>query len=432
MSKKNHCLLKENDILNNRYKIIKEIGEGRFSKCWEAQDITNSLTVAIKVCRNTEEYAEIANEEIELTRSIPEHPNVSTLLDHFNHYQDSSVPHVCLVYNKMSCNLLYLIKHKYSSGMPHKLVKLIGTQIANGIEHIHKNSVIHCDIKPENILFKLDDTDPDNPVAQVKICDFGGSRWIKDYYKPYAEKLNITDLTNITTKKIKQALKKAEHKNKTYTIDELRTARDRLNIYIDNDTHSIGTKEYNAPEIILEQDYTTYIDYWSLGCTIFELLTGDYLFDPYSYVDDTDTEISDDISVSSVDSDIIEQITSGKEPEQNSDSDSESDSSDDDDSDDPENICVNQIQLYMMSIRLGQIPNYIIKRSKEDFSRNYFNRAGTLLHEYNSIKQGNIEEILVREYNIEKIYATQWAEYLNNLLEYDPVKRKNNLSILEN
>jgi serine/threonine-protein kinase SRPK3 len=46
--------------------------------------------------------------------------------------------------------------------------------------------------------------------------------------------------------------------------------------YIDE----FGTRYYRAPEIILEHEYNNTCDIWAVGCTIFELITGDLLFNP--------------------------------------------------------------------------------------------------------------------------------------------------------
>lgn len=42
----------------------------------------------------------------------------------------------------------------------------------------------------------------------------------------------------------------------------------------------IQTREYRSPEVLLEGEYDETADIWSLACMIFELITGDYLFDP--------------------------------------------------------------------------------------------------------------------------------------------------------
>lgn len=44
-------------------------------------------------------------------------------------------------------------------------------------------------------------------------------------------------------------------------------------------TSDIQTRQYRSPEVILGQKYDTSTDIWSLGCIVFELLTGDFLFD---------------------------------------------------------------------------------------------------------------------------------------------------------
>ena len=51
--------------------------------------------------------------------------------------------------------------------------------------------------------------------------------------------------------------------------------------YINNHySDIIQTREYRSPEVILDGEYDQTADIWSLACMIFELVTGDYLFDP--------------------------------------------------------------------------------------------------------------------------------------------------------
>ena len=51
--------------------------------------------------------------------------------------------------------------------------------------------------------------------------------------------------------------------------------------YLDNHySDIIQTREYRSPEVILGGEYDESADIWSLACMIFELITGDYLFDP--------------------------------------------------------------------------------------------------------------------------------------------------------
>ncbi len=51
--------------------------------------------------------------------------------------------------------------------------------------------------------------------------------------------------------------------------------------YTDNHfSDIIQTREYRSPEVIINGEYDTTADMWSLACMVFELVTGDYLFDP--------------------------------------------------------------------------------------------------------------------------------------------------------
>lgn len=45
-------------------------------------------------------------------------------------------------------------------------------------------------------------------------------------------------------------------------------------------THKIQTRQYRSPEVMLGVDYDASADLWSLACMVFELITGDFLFDP--------------------------------------------------------------------------------------------------------------------------------------------------------
>ena len=84
------------------------------------------------------------------------------------------------------------------------------------IEFLHKNKMLYRDLKPENILI--------DASGHIKLTDFGLSKMVK------------------------------KTKEKAFTI--------------------CGTPQYLAPEILSDDGYDKTVDWWSLGCVMFEMLTG--------------------------------------------------------------------------------------------------------------------------------------------------------------
>ena len=124
-------------------------------------------------------------------------------------------------------------------GMPcEKLIKYYFIQLLLGIKHIHSFNIIHRDIKPENIMVTKDE-------KLIKIIDFGSSLDLggTDFERKIAE------------------LKKKEKKKRPDFV------------------HFVGTPNYMAPECVHNKFSDKRCDIWSLGCVLFDLITG---FPPFN------------------------------------------------------------------------------------------------------------------------------------------------------
>ena len=115
-------------------------------------------------------------------------------------------------------NLYSLIKEKRFSELRTGMCSFI-KQILQGLLYLKQNRVIHCDLKPENVLFNKDSNE------KIKIIDFGSSCF-------------------------------SSEKGFTY----------------------VQSRFYRAPEVVLGLPYTEQVDIWSLGCIAAEMYAGVPLF----------------------------------------------------------------------------------------------------------------------------------------------------------
>jgi len=147
---------------NNRYIIERKLGWGHFSTVWLASDCNVSNThpyklVALKIQKSAKRYTEAAVDEIELlkeakTKDPKGERYVVQLLDYFFH-DGPHGRHVCLVFEVLGKNLLWLIKKYDHRGIPLRLCKILTRQMLVALDFLHTQcAIIHTDVKPENFL----------------------------------------------------------------------------------------------------------------------------------------------------------------------------------------------------------------------------------------------------------------------------------------
>ncbi|EFJ45990.1 hypothetical protein VOLCADRAFT_30949, partial [Volvox carteri f. nagariensis] len=217
-----------NDVLVNgqpgavlRHYVVSEmLGQGTFGQvvsCWCQE---RGASVAVKVIKNQPAYYHQARVEIGLlqllnTRCDPaDQHHVVRMVDFFLFRK-----HLCLVFEKLDVNLFELLRRNGFRGLSLSLVQLFLRQLLDALVVLRDASIIHCDIKPENILLKSPHS------GDLKLIDFGSACF----------------------------------ENRT--------------VY-----SYIQSRFYRSPEVVLGCGYTVAIDVWSLGCVAAELFLGLPLF----------------------------------------------------------------------------------------------------------------------------------------------------------
>lgn len=237
-----HFKFVPNQILLNRYELIKELGTGTFAKVFEAIDHhANNAHVAIKIIRAVSRYVESAEIEAKYLKQVNERDqhHVSHVLRYYDSFRYED--HYCIVQELLGSSLYEYLKANDYQPYPLAHVQSMLKQLLECLQYFDSISLSHTDLKLENILLVNDDSytimnKEQKPYRYVKdptvrIIDFGG------------------------------AVFEHEHKSRV-----------------------INTRQYRGPEVILEVGWNTKSDIWSAGCIAFELYTGELLFQTHNNV----------------------------------------------------------------------------------------------------------------------------------------------------
>jgi serine/threonine-protein kinase len=209
-------------LLGDRYEILEVIGEGGMAIVYKARDAVLDRVVALKVLKdefdNDPSFVEKFKTEA-LAAAKLSHPNIVNI---FDVGQQNSKHYIVMEYVEGQ-TLQEIISSQ--GPIPVNQALNITAMICDGLQAAHDKGIIHRDVKPHNILI--------TNSGIVKVADFG----------------------------IAQAISK-----KTLTFNG----------------HIVGTVHYIAPEQAKGEPVTPATDIYSLGCVLYEMLTGIVPFDAES------------------------------------------------------------------------------------------------------------------------------------------------------
>ncbi len=156
-------------ILGGRYEIIEQIGGGGMALVYKAKCQLLDRFVAVKVLKeefvNDEEFVRKFRRESQAAASLS-HPNIVNIYDvGVENDEDSQIYYIVMEYIKGK-TLKEIIKENGKLSIENTLE--YSYQIAEALQHAHKNHLVHRDIKPHNIMITDDN--------RVKVTDFGIAR----------------------------------------------------------------------------------------------------------------------------------------------------------------------------------------------------------------------------------------------------------------
>ena len=212
-------MLELGTMLSGRYEVLKRVGSGGMADVYMAKDHKLNRNVAVKVLKSEyvedEKFLKKFETEAQAVARLS-HPNIVNIYDVGI---EDGINYIVMELAEGITLKEYIRKKGYLS--PKETVE-ISTQIASAISHAHKNHIIHRDIKPQNIL--VSDT------GIIKVTDFG--------------------------------IAKATSSN---TVTSTATA--------------MGSVHYISPEQAKGRFCDEKSDIYSLGITMYEMVTGHVPFD---------------------------------------------------------------------------------------------------------------------------------------------------------
>jgi serine/threonine protein kinase len=195
-------------FLGNRYEVISTLGVGAFAKVVHAFDIESGVDVAIKIIPGKFSPAT----EIEILNSIEN--GCKSIVEFRGSFMSGSDS--CVVFELLGRPLLSAMRLRR---MRSDEIRVIARDMFAALAFLHARNIVHCDIKPENLIYAR------GSKGRVKLADFGTSCFIGQPIFEYFQ-----------------------------------------------------SRYYRAPEVILGMKFDGAIDVWSLGCVLAEMALGDPLF----------------------------------------------------------------------------------------------------------------------------------------------------------
>ena len=152
-------------LLDNRYRILSKIGVGGMADVYKGEDTLLGRPVAIKILHanfaSDDEFVSRFKREAQAAGKL-NHPNIVNMYDVG---YDQDMHYIIMEYVDGETLKEYITRHHRLS--IDEAVK-ITISIGEGLEHAHAMGIVHCDIKPHNVII--------TNTGRVKVTDFGIAR----------------------------------------------------------------------------------------------------------------------------------------------------------------------------------------------------------------------------------------------------------------
>jgi len=166
--------VQQSTLIGGRYQLESRIGQGGMGKVYKVKHVHLARTFALKIISNqvaeTDEARELFYREARFASAMS-HPSITSVVD-FGEDEKVGMYMVMELVEGEPLNRILFREKRLSIRKACEIV----LQVAEALHYIHKQNVVHCDIKTENILISEEEHDGKRTRMVAKLLDFGLAR----------------------------------------------------------------------------------------------------------------------------------------------------------------------------------------------------------------------------------------------------------------
>ncbi|XP_006817136.1 serine/threonine-protein kinase Kist-like [Saccoglossus kowalevskii] len=150
------------DILNNVWCIVRTLGKGTCCIVYEVK--SHDCIGAVKVYKKEEKYLPVYYRELNILRLLHKDAKITSIVKLYSHFIHKG--HPCLVFELLHFGLRQIIYKNNDDSLSLYVIQSLAKDLLQSVDYIHSKGLIHADIKPDNLLWSVQD-------GCIKVIDFG-------------------------------------------------------------------------------------------------------------------------------------------------------------------------------------------------------------------------------------------------------------------
>ena len=160
-------------LLNGRYRLLAIVANGGMATVYKSQDTLLNRIVAVKMLREQlaqdPQFVQRFREEAQAAANL-NHPNIVTVFDVGRDVVNGLERHYIVMEYVEGQDLKQAIRQRALAGRPFGIDEAVEIirQVCEAVGHAHRRGLVHCDLKPQNVLI--------TPEGKAKVADFGIAR----------------------------------------------------------------------------------------------------------------------------------------------------------------------------------------------------------------------------------------------------------------